>query len=201
MPKVKVARKSTWVDMTAMCDVASLLLTFFILTSNFTQKEPVIVTTPPSISQIKIPEVNVMQILIGKDGRVFFGIDGNDKRIELLQKIGERYKMTFTKDEQKRFSVINTFGVPIQKLKYFIAMKPEDRDKDVNNPGMPKDSLDNQLKEWVRYARIINPQITIAIKADAGTKYPEIKKVLDTMNDVEAYKFNLITALEEEPKI
>jgi biopolymer transport protein ExbD len=201
MPKVKVARKSTFVDMTAMCDVASLLLTFFILTSNFTQKEPVIVSTPPSISQIKIPEINVMQILVGKGGRVFFGIDGNEKRIELLRKMGEQYKITFTKEEEKRFSVINSFGVPIEKLKYYIDMKPEDRDKEVNNPGMPIDSLNNQFENWVRYARIVNPKITIAIKADSKTPFPPIKRILDTMNDLREYRFNLITSLEEEPKI
>jgi Nuclear pore complex subunit len=201
MPKVKVPRKSTFVDMTAMCDVASLLLTFFILTSNFTQKEPAIVSTPSSISQIKIPEVNVMQILVGKDGRVFFGIDGNEKRVDLLKKIGERYKLTFTKDEEKRFSVINSFGVPVEKLKYFIDMKPEDRDKEVNNPGMPIDSLNNQFKEWVRYAREVNKQLTIAIKADAGTPFPPIKRILDTMNELREYRFNLITSLEDEPKI
>jgi len=201
MPKVKVPRKSTFVDMTAMCDVASLLLTFFILTSNFTQKEPVVVATPPSISQIKIPETNIMQVLVGKDGKVFFGIDGNDKRIELLKKMAEAYHVNFTKEEEKRFSVINSFGVPIEKLKYFIDMKPEDRDKVENNPGMPIDSLNNQFKDWVRYARIVNPKITIAIKADSGTPFPPIKKVLDTMNDLREYRFNLITALEEEPKI
>ena len=201
MPKVKVARKSTFVDMTAMCDVASLLLTFFILTSNFTQKEPVTISTPSSISQIKIPEINVLQVLVSKDGKVFFGIDGNEKRIELLKKVGEHYKQTFTKEEEKRFSVINTFGVPIGKLKYFIDMKPEDRDKKVNNEGMPFDSIDNQFKEWVRAARAVNKDITIAIKADAGTPFPPIKRVLDTMNELREYKFNLITSLEEEPKI
>ena len=201
MPKVKVPRKSTFVDMTAMCDVASLLLTFFILTSNFNQKEPVIVSTPPSVSQIKIPDLNVMQVLIGQDGRVFFGIDGEEKRKELLKKVSEVYKQTFTKQEEKRFSIINTFGCDIQQLKTFIAMKPEDRDLKVNNPGMPKDSLNNQFKVWVQSARAVNPKITIAIKADAGTPFPFIKRVLDTMNELKEYRFNLVTALEEEPRI
>ena len=187
--------------MTAMCDVASLLLTFFILTSNFTQKEPVTISTPSSISQIKIPEINVLQVLVSKDGKVFFGIDGNEKRIELLKKVGEHYKQTFTKEQEKRFSVLTSFGVPIQKLKYFIDMKPEDRDKKVNNEGMPIDSLDNQFKEWVRAARAVNKDITIAIKADAGTPFPPIKRVLDTMNELREYKFNLITSLEQEPNI
>ncbi len=201
MPKVKVARKSTFVDMTAMCDVASLLLTFFILTSNFTQKEPVVVSTPPSISQIKIPEINVMTVLVGKDGKVFFGIDGNDKRVELLKKMAEVYHLSFTREEEKRFSVINSFGVPIEKLKYFIDMKPEDRDKPINNPGMPVDSINNQFKDWVRYAKIINPKLTIAVKADGGTNFPAIKRILDTMNELKENRFNLITALEDEPKI
>ena len=88
MPKVKVKRKSTWVDMTAMCDVAFLLLTFFMLTSNFTTKEPIQVDTPSSISEIKIPEVNIMKIVVDKGGKVFFGIDGQEKRVSLLEKIG-----------------------------------------------------------------------------------------------------------------
>src|SRR6266542_136205 len=188
MPKVKVPRKSTFVDMTAMCDVASLLLTFFILTSNFTQKEPVLVTTPPSISQIKIPDINVMQILIGKEGKIFFGIDGNTKRVELLEKVGEHYGLKFTPEEKKRFSVINSFGVPIGALKSYISMKPEFRDKPDANPGMPVDSINNQFKIWVQYARSVNPIITITIKADAGTPFPVIKRVLDTMNELEAYK-------------
>lgn len=56
MPKIIVKRKSTFIDMTAMSDVTVLLLTFFMLTSIFIQKEPVVVTTPASVSEIKIPE-------------------------------------------------------------------------------------------------------------------------------------------------
>ena len=53
MPKIIVKRKSTFIDMTAMSDVTVLLLTFFMLTSTFIQKEPVVVTTPASVSEIK----------------------------------------------------------------------------------------------------------------------------------------------------
>ena len=64
MAKVKVKRKSTLIDMTAMSDVTVLLLTFFMLTSTFVQKEPVQVSTPSSVSEIKIPEINVLQVLV-----------------------------------------------------------------------------------------------------------------------------------------
>lgn len=53
MGKIKVKRKSTLIDMTAMSDVTVLLLTFFMLTSTFLQKEPTQVVTPPSVSTQK----------------------------------------------------------------------------------------------------------------------------------------------------
>jgi len=67
MPRVKLKRKSTIIDMTAMSDVTVLLLTFFMLTSTFVQKEPIQVATPASVSEIKIPESNILQILISYD--------------------------------------------------------------------------------------------------------------------------------------
>ena len=75
MPKVKAKRKSTVIDMTAMSDVTVLLLTFFMLTSTFVQKEPVTVTTPASVSEIKIPDVNVLQILVDQQGKIFLNLD------------------------------------------------------------------------------------------------------------------------------
>lgn len=89
MPKVKVPRKSTRIDMTAMCDVAFLLLTFFMLTSNFVAKEPIVVAVPSSISEIKIPETDIATVLIDKSGKVFFGLDAQQDRKELLDQIGK----------------------------------------------------------------------------------------------------------------
>lgn len=200
MAKVKLPRKSTAIDMTAMCDVAFLLLTFFMLTSNFTQKEPVIVSTPSSISEIKIPERNIMTVLVDRTGKVFFGIDGQDKRVELLQKMGEAYSIQFSEQELKEFSVINRFGVPIQQMKSFLALKSEDRDRIENAIGIPADSTDNQFKNWVRFARIVNPQLRIAIKADQATSYPVIKNVMNTMQDLNENRYNLITSLEQNPE-
>ena len=200
MAKVKLPRKSTAIDMTAMCDVAFLLLTFFMLTSNFTQKEPVIVNTPSSISEIKIPERNIMTILVDKTGKVFFGIDGQEKRIELLKKMGDAYSIQFSDKELKEFSLISRFGVPIEQMQDFLALKSTDRDLQENAIGIPCDSLNNQFKNWVRFARIVNPQIRIAIKADQTTAYPIIKNVMNTMQDLDENRYNLITSLEQNPE-
>lgn len=200
MTKVKLPRKSTVIDMTAMCDVAFLLLTFFMLTSNFTQKEPVLVSTPSSISEIKIPERNIMTIIIDKSGQLFFGIDGQEKRIELLKKMGNAYTYTYTDKELKEFSLINGFGVPIEQMKDFLALKPTDRDLKENQLGIPYDSLNNQLKNWVRFARNVNPQLRIAIKADQALAYPVIKHVMNTLQDLDENRYNLITSLEQAPE-
>jgi len=199
MPKVKIKRKSTWVDMTAMCDVAFLLLTFFMLTSNFTKKEPVLVATPSSISEIKIPETNIMTVLIDPTGKVYFGIDGQDKRTALIEKMAENYKVTLTPEEIKRYSLLDVVGNPMHTMKAFLSLAPDIRDLPQNNLGIPSDSTDNQFKQWVRSARDVNPDLRIAIKADEKTPYPVVKKVMKTLQELDESRFNLITKLEEVP--
>lgn len=182
--------------MTAMCDVAFLLLNFFMLTSNFTQKEPVQVNTPSSISEIKIPETNIMTVLVDTKGNVFWGIDKQEDRISVLKKMGENYNITFTEKELKTFSVINRFGVPMGLMKDFLNLRAEDRDRPENAIGIPCDSTDNQFKVWVSEAKRINKDLRIAIKADKDTKYPAIKKVMGSLQDINENRYNLITSLE-----
>ena len=110
MPRVKIKRKSTRIDMTAMSDVTVLLLTFFMLTSTFVQKEPVRVNTPGSVSEIKIPETNILQILVDPNGKVFLGLDNQEDRMNVLQKVGEEYGITFTPEELHKFKLLNSFG-------------------------------------------------------------------------------------------
>jgi biopolymer transport protein ExbD len=196
MPKVKIKRKSTAIDMTAMCDVAFLLLTFFMLTSNFTQKEPAAVNTPASISEIKIPDRNVIAILVDAKGKVFFGIDGQENRIQLLTKMGAAYNITFSADELKEFSLINKFGVPVSRMKSYLALKTDERDIPENEPGIPCDSLDNQFKNWVRFAKGIDKDYRIAIKADQTTTYPVIKKLMGSLQDIGESRYNLLTSLK-----
>ena len=200
MPKVKIPRKSTAQDMTAMCDVAFLLLTFFMLTSKFTSKEAVQVATPSSVSEIKIPETNVVTVLIDKDGKVYFGMDKQEHRKELIEKVAERKGVKFTPKEIHEFSLIPSFGVPVEKLKQYLAQPPADRDMKQWAIGIPCDSLDNQFKEWVFFARQVNPNIRIAIKGDRQTPYAVVKKVMNTLQDIKENRYNLITSLEEAPK-
>ena len=202
MPKVKVKRKSTAIDMTAMSDVTVLLLTFFMLTSTFIKKEPIQVNTPGSVSEIKIPETNIMQILIDLDGRIFMSLDKQEDKSALLEKLGKDYGVEFAAPELYKFSLLPTFGTPIGKTKEFLAAKPEDQDKKlIEFGGIPNDSINNQFKAWVLATRSLMDQkerddFKIAIKADANTPYPIIKKVMDDLRDIRENRYNLITSLK-----
>jgi biopolymer transport protein ExbD len=199
MPKAKIKRKSTWVDMTAMCDVAFLLLTFFMLTSNFTKKEPVLVATPTSVSEIKIPETNIMTILVDKSGKVYFGIDGQEKRKLLISKMASMYKVNLTPDEIKKYTLLELVGNPMQAMQAYLRLPADARDLPQNNLGIPADSTNNEFKEWVKSAREVNPDLRIAIKADEKTPYPIIKQVMKSLQQLDESRYNLITKLEGAP--
>lgn len=82
--------------MTAMSDVTVLLLTFFMLTSTFVKKEPVQVATPSSVSEIKIPETNILQILVDPKGKIFMSLDKQPDMRAALEGMGEEYGVSFT---------------------------------------------------------------------------------------------------------
>ncbi|WP_059025638.1 MULTISPECIES: ExbD/TolR family protein [Porphyromonadaceae] len=197
----KIKKKSTLIDMTAMSDVTVLLLTFFMLTSTFIQKEPVKVAPPQSVSEIKIPENNIVSILIESNGKVFMGLDKPQDRMEVLKKMGENYHIAFTDQELKKFSLNTSFGVPIQGMKQFLALSPEEQDKLIMNYGIPCDSTDNQFKTWMQCAREVNKELVIAIKADQSTPYPLIKDIMNTLQDLRENRYNLITNLKNAPEV
>lgn len=199
MPKVKIKRKSTRIDMTAMSDVTVLLLTFFMLTSTFIQKEPVLVTTPGSVSEIKIPETNILQILVDPEGHVYLSLDKPEDRVEILKKVGSQYNVTFSSEEQKKFRLLPSFGVPVDKMKSFLALPTAEQDHVIKGYGIPCDSLHNEFKIWIKEARAQNPDLRIAIKADQNTPYKQIKMIMTSLQELRENRYNLITSLKNLP--
>jgi len=203
MPRVKIPRKSTAIDMTAMCDVSFLLLTFFILTATARQPEPLPVDTPSSTTQAKQPTIDMSTLTIG-DGKVFFGVTGPNIRIRTLELMGERYGVPFTEDEKNRFSLMETFGAPVGNLKQIIAMSSDERNKAGLQPGIPIDSAGTSASElhwWIFNARTATKEINgtslrVSIKGDQDEEYPRIKKIIDMLQKQEVNKFSLITSLE-----
>lgn len=194
----KSSKKAASIDMTAMCDVAFLLLTFFILTATAKIPEALPVDTPQSTVQTKLPESDLATLTIGK-GKVFFDLKGREVRTKTLELMGQKYGIEFTEEEKGKFALMEGIGVPIQNLQQLIGMKTAERSK-AGQPGVPTDSLDNQLKEWVYNARIANIEINdkelqVAIKGDAKEEYPSIRKVMDILQDQSINSFSLVTGL------
>ncbi|QEC76215.1 ExbD/TolR family protein [Mucilaginibacter ginsenosidivorax] len=198
MARIKVPRKSTAIDMTAMCDVAFLLLTFFILTAKPKTEDPVPIDIPKSSIQQPVPESDFGTVSVGSQ-KAFFGVEGTDIRKALLTQMGDIYKITFTPEEQNRFSTITSVGVPMNQLKQFIALSADQQKKFVA-PGIPRDSVSNELFNWIREARkatvaLHNTQMRIAIKGDSKEEYPVIKDVVGILQKQKVNKFSLITDL------
>jgi biopolymer transport protein ExbD len=196
---IKMKKKAGSTDMTAMCDVAFLLLSFFVMTATAKIPEALPVDTPSSVVQTKLPETDLATITIGK-GKVFFDLKGREVRKRALELMGQKYGVEFTPEETETFSLMEGVGVPIVSLKQLIAMKTAERNKPGVQPGVPKDSLDNQLAEWVQNSRIANIEVNdkelqIAIKGDAKEEYPAIKKVMDILQDQKINSFSLVTGL------
>ena len=196
MGRAKIKKKSTFIDMTAMSDVTVLLLTFFMLTSTFVKKEPVQVFTPASVSEIKIPETNILQILVDPQGKIFMSLDKQPDMKAVLEKMGEEYGVDFTPEQEKKFVTASTFGVPMRSMQKYLDLPSDQQDKLLKNEGIPCDSTDNQFKSWARNARQVNPDLRIAIKADASTPYAVIKNVMSSLQDLRENRYNLITSLK-----
>ena len=196
MARIKPKRHGVVTDMTAMCDVAFLLLTFFILTTEFKQPDVEDIVTPSSISKSRLTEGdNTMTISVTKDGRYYFSPTNNpSQRVELLEKMGEKYNITFTEQEKTAFQNTQFVGVPVAQLKAFLQL-PEDQRKKYKG-SIPMDSANTQLVEWVQNNAKINREAKLAVKGDGGASYDKFKVLFEGLRDIEFYKFVLVTTEE-----
>ena len=165
--------------MTAMSDVTVLLLTFFMLTSTFLQKEPVTVLTPSSVSEQKVPTANLASVLVSPQGKVFIAIAGDadadlkdtwgtealrktilDEAVTLYNRQHPSNQVQLSAQDREAFSKINMFGVPFQVLHQFLAMSQTEQDKFISDMtqkgvGIPvNDNKDmdhlNEFQIWMR---------------------------------------------------
>lgn len=200
MPRAKIPRKSTNIDMTAMCDVAFLLLSFFILATKFKPPEALSVITPSSVSSKVAPDKNVMMITMDHDGKVYFSIsDGNTtEKKEVIETINTSKNLGLTDAEKKNFYANPSayIGVPFSKLKPYLDLGP-DQVKGYTQPGIPtKDSTDNELVDWVRatVGAFQGEKMNILVKGDDAAKYPSFQGVIIAFKKNDQLKFQLVTS-------
>jgi biopolymer transport protein ExbD len=205
MPKLKMPKSSPALDMTPMVDLAFLLVTFFMLTAQFRPEEAVAVDTPTSMSQSPIPMTNMMTIVVDSAGRVFWDFTDKGVRIAVLEELGKRVNYTPSQEEKIKFANVGPVGVPIERLQEMLALETGGDRKEYMNQfrGIPTDSLNNQLRDWIATTRNIfyndaqqNP--IIALKADGNTNYMKVAEVIRIFQSpgIQISKFKMITDLE-----
>ena len=198
MGRIKVKKQHTFIDMTPMSDVMVLLLTFFMLTATFVKEEPIKVNTPGSVSEVKIPENNLLTIFVEKNGKVFMTMDSPATLRKLANAMNEKGSLNLSPKQVETFAQAPTFGTPLNTIAGWL--ETDNRNELLiksQEAGIPCDSLNNELKTWVSTAReACGEGMGIAIKADKSTSYAVIKRVMDTLREIDEARYKLITSLK-----
>ena len=199
MGRAKLPRKSTNIDMTAMCDVAFLLLSFFILATKFKPPEALTVVTPSSVSTKIAPDKDLVLITIDKGGKVYFSVsDANvTEKQAIIDDVNTQKNLGLTDAEKKNFvNVPNSYiAVPFSQLKSYLSKTPEEL-KNVVVPGIPaKDSTDNEMLVWMKAAQTAfqGAKMNILVKGDDASKYPAFQGVIIAFKKNDLMKFQIVT--------
>ncbi len=165
MPKIKKKRIPIKIDMTPMVDVSLLLLTFFMMTTQFKPPQAVQITLPTSDQGPKLPETGVLTITVDKAGQVFMGVDQQ----QIMRNIFEpMFPNGVPTPEGKVIPVYLASAVPVK--------------------------VDN-LAQLVVQARIQNPRMITVIKADKDADYGPVMDVMNALEKAQVTRFDLQTEL------
>src|ERR1700759_5049307 len=200
MPRAKIPRKSTNIDMTAMCDVAFLLLSFFILATKFKPPEALSVVTPSSVSTKVAPEKDVVMVIIDKDAKVYLAVsDANmAEKKEMIDAINTSKNLNLSDAEKANFvKVPNAYiGAPFSQLKSYLDKDPAAL-QNVVKPGIPAvDSTNNEMIDWFKAAAdaFQGKHMNVLVKGDDASKYPSLQGVIIALKKNDLMKFQVVTA-------
>ena len=203
MPKVKIPRKSTTIDMTAMCDVAFLLLSFFILATKQKPPEVLTVQTPSSVSSKAVPDKSII-ITLTKEGRAFLMLGDETKKAEILSNINSTRGLNLSPAELAKLGRTDFIGLPLNQIKSSLSLStPIPADK---LPGIPIDTANNEMVDWMRsvsnvYAGGDQSKLEqmILVKGDNDALYPYFKNIKAAFKKADMYKFRIVTNGETPP--
>jgi biopolymer transport protein ExbD len=199
MPKVKISRKSTAVDMTAMCDVAFLLLSFFILATKQKPPEVLAVAVPNSVST-KIASDKAILITLTKDGRTFLMLGADAKKKEILENINLTKALGLSPAELQKWGKQTFIGTPLNLVKGTLALSTDLSAEKAS--GIPTDSTNNEMIDWIRSvtnvfatAQIDQKELEkmLLVKGDQEALYPKFKSIKEAFKKNEIYKFQIVT--------
>ena len=203
MARPKLPRKSTTIDMTAMCDVAFLLLSFFILTTKFKPEESVTIQTPNSVSTKPVDgEENIVLVSISPDGKIFLSMEDAEKKVEVLEALNSQQGLKLSPNEIQALAEQPVWGSDINQLKQVSGLS-KDKINGANLPGIvAKDSANNQVTLWMGAVTTVYPtrnSMTLMLKGDQESKYPALKQVIEAFKKNGLMNFKLVTNPEGVP--
>ena len=200
MGRAKLPRKSTNIDMTAMCDVAFLLLSFFILATKFKPPEALTVVTPSSVSTKVAPEKDVVMVIIDKDGKVYLSVSeaNQSEKKEMIDAINTSKNLNLSDAEKNNFVRIpNAYiGAPFSQLKSYLDKDPASL-QNVVKPGIPAvDSTNNEMIDWFKAAAdaFQGKHMNVLVKGDDASKYPSLQGVIIALKKNDLMKFQVVTS-------
>jgi biopolymer transport protein ExbD len=169
------------------------------LTSTFLTPEPLQVNTPSSVSEVKIPENDVLNILVSPAGQIYVGTENKNNMVAMLNEVADKWGIQLNATQLKHFKEDAMVGVPINKLAAYLSLEPEKMAEEIQKYGIPTDSINggmSEFQDWVKAARHANEDIKLAIKCDAKTPYKVIKTMMNELQDMNENRYQLITNLK-----
>lgn len=185
--------------MTPFVDIAFLILSFFILATKFKPPEKVTVTTPKSVSADKLKEQDGLIVSFDSTGKVFLTVTilkeaNRDMFSEVISSVNAAKKLGLSDAEKQAFVKQPMIGVPFAQLKSYLS------GTQVPESGIPVDSTNNELAQWVASANDVfrqhpdrNLQPNYLIKGDNEASYPSFKGVIDAFRINQVFRFQLVT--------
>lgn len=200
MGRAKIPRKSTNIDMTAMCDVAFLLLSFFILATKTKPPEAVQVVTPTSVSN-KVAKEDAVIVTLNKDGKVFLMLSDPKTKNDIIDNFNSTMNLQLSPSELAKLKKSDFIGLPSNKLKAAMNMDGITAEQ---MDGIPTgDSTHNEMTNWMRSIKSVyaekQAKLELLVKGDQVAKYPVFRNLLDAFLAVDQTKFKLITGSEAVP--
>lgn len=202
MPKVKLPRKSTAVDMTAMCDVAFLLLSFFILATKTKPPEAVAVMTPSSVST-RIAKEEAILVTLTKEGKVYLMLGDKSKKNAILDDINTFKALGLSPAELNKLRKMEFIGMPFNKIKSMLQLAEPMEPRKME--GIPiGDSATNELTDWIgsvvrSYSGESMDNLNLLVKGDNAAKYPAFKFIKEAFKRNDIFKFKIVTNPEGVP--
>lgn len=226
MAEIKTPKGSPSIDMTPMVDLAFLLVTFFMLAATFRTDEPVEVSIPSSIGDKEIPEKTLVLVTVDKGGRIYFSCTGEEVRKKVVTQMAAKYKVPLSEDNIKEFVRITSIGCSMGELPQYLSLDGEGRKnyrkQDADFVGIPSDSLNNQLKDWINFAnremldygkkmfeeesakqgkgqaplRPEDYKPKFVLKAAMDAEYVRVKTAIETFRDLNLNNLNFVTSQE-----